>query len=49
MLEWSLSFVDEVTFYKNIFHVMFCAEHCVYMMLGTPNLWLVGRGTVGLT
>ena len=43
MLNSYLSFVDEVTFYKNIFRVMFCADHCVYVVLGTPNLWLVGR------
>ena len=47
MLEWSLSFVDEITFYKNIFRVMFCADHCVYVVLGTPNLCLGGWVVVG--
>jgi ribosome modulation factor len=33
--------------YKNIFRVMFCVDHCVYVLLGTPNLWLGGWDTVG--
>jgi hypothetical protein len=32
---------------KNIFHVMFCAEHCVYVLAGSHLAGLGGRGTVG--
>jgi len=47
MLEWSLSFVDEVTFYKNIFHVMYCAKPCVYSVSGASMYVLGDATTVG--
>jgi hypothetical protein len=49
MMGWYLSFVDQVTFCKNIFHVMYRADHCVYKALGTPNLYLGGATMVGST
>ena len=36
-------------FCKNIFHVMYRADHCVYKALGTPNLYLGGATIVGST
>jgi len=34
---------------KNIFDVIYCADHCVYRELGTPNLYLGGATLVGST
>ena len=34
---------------ENYFCVIYCAEHCVYIEPGTPNLYLGGATTVGST
>ena len=36
-------------FCKNIFAVIYCADHCVYRELGTPNWYLGGATIVGST
>jgi hypothetical protein len=48
MLECPLSFVDQVTFYKNIFHVMYCADHCVHSARGASMPILGGATPVGI-
>jgi hypothetical protein len=32
---------------KNIFRVMFCVDHCVYLTVGTPILYIGGSDMVG--
>ena len=44
MSDWSLSFVDEVTF---LICVIGCADHCVYEALVPSAMYLGGRVVVG--